>query len=918
VPTSLFRSKRAVATAVVATLVGVSAVVLLSGQNTPARAASAPGSTVRASVGNGTPAPESPRGGSESELSADGTTVVFSSSAQLDDSVKTGTQQNVYVRDLRNNKTILISRGQFTRPAPPTTPTFDGPRLAGKPMLALNGAQPDLQYGEVPPTDASYQPTISGDGRYVAFVTRADNIIPADDDHDGDLVLCDRDPNGDGKLDEPREGGGLDYRYYRVSLPQYSSGEGGYRTDYPSYPKLSDDASRIVWEDYVYQGENYVNVVLTARLRAETTFGVAAVAAPGGGVQVVQTPLGPNQPPTAQYWPDVSADGRYVVLVADYERTEGPVEFPDHIPFHAVIRKDMDSGAVLRVDWDVNTSAENVTYLSNDQTVSLATPSISSNGGEIAFAAEPYIEHCNDGCWYSATNQPMVYVVRISPEGAPVDSVIASRDNDNEIINGATPALSGDGRFVAFGTDNANAHDGVDVSLGENSSCLTYRGDLTRGKLLNLSGLPPTTEARDDRVVCQVVVRDLVVDRARLREEQPRVPGTLASAGTGNACAEDLPDGSTCAGNGDSPPYTRTLPSLSHNGSTIAFDSDATNLVPNEKDANGRTDVFVRTFEPELRADPNPLDFGEVELGDTFDKVVRLDHVGTGPLVITDIVVEGSDEYAVGADTCTGDGVVLQQTSNCEVSVTFAPKNEGARDGTLRLTLRDGRQITVPLRGKGSKQPVPPERGRFAAGPDPLDFGERLLLSDGPGQTVTVTNVGGSPLTVKTVEIVSAVAQPDFPIEADTCTGKPVAPKGTCTVTVKFSPTASDGRTAVLRFTDDVSGNDAHLIGLTGKGSTPTIQIVPGVTRPGRVVTVGGTGFAPNKPVTITVTGSIETAKAVADATGVFTTGLLIMPKSSIGTRPVVATIDGTNLKAERPLLIVTPTVAAADFVIRG
>jgi hypothetical protein len=84
------------------------------------------------------------------------------------------------------------------------------------------------------------------------------------------------------------------------------------------------------------------------------------------------------------------------------------------------------------------------------------------------------------------------------------------------------------------------------------------------------------------------------------------------------------------------------------------------------------------------------------------------------------------------------------------------------------------------------------------------------------------------------------------------------------------------------------------------------------------VVTVAGTGFAPNHPVTITIGGSIETVKAVPDSTGAFRQGLLILPKSPIGNRPVTATIDDTTIKAQRPLLIVTPTVTPADFVGRG
>jgi hypothetical protein len=307
-----------------------------------------------------------------------------------------------------------------------------------------------------------------------------------------------------------------------------------------------------------------------------------------------------------------------------------------------------------------------------------------------------------------------------------------------------------------------------------------------------------------------------------------------------------------------------------------------------------------------------------VEIGDSFDQVVRFDHVGTGPLVVTEVEVD-SDDFAVGAQTCRGEEIVLQQTGNCEVSVTFAPATDGDHDATLTVRLRDGREFTVPLRGRGTKIDLPrPGVPRFAAGPDPLNFGDRLLLSSGPTQTVTVTNVGGSPLTVKTVEIVSAVALADYTIAADTCTNKPVAPNGTCQVTVGFSPAAPNERPAVLRFTDDAPGGAAHLIGLAGKGSTPTILVSPGVTPPGRAVTVTGSGFAPNHAVTITVTGSVETTTVQTDAAGAFSRNLLILPKSPIGNRPVVATIDGTTLKAELPLLIVTPSVSPSEFVGRG
>jgi Tol biopolymer transport system component len=925
VPETLLRGKRAVAVVVAATLVGVSAAVLLSGHNTTARAAAAPGATVRASVSDD----GARSGGAYSELSADGTTVVFTSYTRLDE-LSNAEVQAVYLRDLRSGRTVMISRGQLVRPpepeptptatpttttTTPTEPTFEPPRLAGEPLVSLNGRRqppPEPEYREVPPSGGSSDPTVSADGRFVAFVTRADNIIVEDADTHEDLLVCDRDPDGDGEFDERREDGSLVYRYFPASEPQYVEGGGVYfRTDTPTAPKLSDDASRIVWQDER----------LTDHLGDHQVVRTAPLTAAGAGpVQIIGTDLPGTVEWVNQAQPDVSADGRFVVLVADYVRQEGGGEFPSYIRFHAVVRKDTVTGAIARVDLDVNTTPEEPAPLSEDQSVHLASPAISGDGGTVAFEAETYQDYCSEGeCWYSVADQPTVYVVRVQENGTPVDSAIASRDNENEIVNGVHPALSGDGRFLAFATDNAGAHDGIDLPLGDNDgSCLTNSDSEGVHR-----ALPPVTEERDERVVCQVVVRDLVVDRDRSRAEEPRLPGTLASPGTGRGCAEEVPEDATCGGNDNSPPYGTTGPSLSRNGSTIAYDSDASDLVPDLDDDNEQTDVFVRTFRPELRADPTPLEFGEVTLGETLDRVVRLDHVGFGPLVVTELTVDGSEEFTVGAQTCTNEEtVVLQQTGNCEVSVTFAPSADGERTGTLVVRLRDGREFTVPLVGTGFEEEIPPpDDARFAASPDPLNFGDRLLLSDTPAQTVTVTNTGGSPLTVSGVAVVTPTLTPaDYTIESDTCTGVAVPPDGACQIGVKFSPQASGPRTAVLRFTDDIPGGTPHLIGLSGTGSTPAVEVSPGVSQPGRAITVAGTGFAPNRQVTITITGSVEKTTVVPDATGAFSKVLLVLSKSPIGTHPVVATIDGTNpaIAPAKPLLLVAPSVSPADFVIRN
>ena len=49
----------------------------------------------------------------------------------------------------------------------------------------------------------SFDPSISGDGRFVAFESRASNLVPDDTNGQLDVFVLDRDTDGNGVLDEP-------------------------------------------------------------------------------------------------------------------------------------------------------------------------------------------------------------------------------------------------------------------------------------------------------------------------------------------------------------------------------------------------------------------------------------------------------------------------------------------------------------------------------------------------------------------------------------------------------------------------------------------------------------------------------------------------------------------------------------------
>ncbi|MFL6142868.1 MAG: choice-of-anchor D domain-containing protein [Labedaea sp.] len=901
-----FSVRRPLAMTAATAMVATTAVSLLVSSTVvapSAGAAIAPGSTVRASVHDGT----NQAGTSDSfgnVISADGRSVAFTSFNQLDN-LSTNGNQSVFVRDLVRNRTVMISRGQFivdTGPtigaAPPTPPIrFGGDKLLDLGATAARAAQPAPPQ-EFPPDNSSSEPTISADGRYVAFVTFAQNIVPEDDGggtspNEAYVIVCDRDPNDDGVFDENLADGSKDFNYFAVNRTT---------TNTISHPRLSADASRIVWQDE-NSGQDHPSVVWIANL------GTPAAKPIAGSLEQLQPNLGNAGRVRNPRNPAISGDGNHVVADVDFSPN---CECDDT---QAIVSVDLSlKQQTTRVD------IEGGQPISDRPGIFVQRPAVNVDGSVIAFEAEVYQRggSGSDRFSFFSIGIPNVYVVTVDysrqQNQRVTDSTIASRGTQSDIVNGTHPALSSDGRYVAFTTDALNTHDGVDQRT-ISRSCINPNDDIgLRGEQplrLNAAVAPPTRD-NPARTSCQIVVRDLDVLRTTLRAEGS-LPGTLASPGLTRNCTkpEPAPD-ATCAGNEDS-----DNPSLSADGSKIGFDSNANDLVPGDSSGEGaQEDVFVRTLEPALRG--TTVDFGPVQLGDNLVRTAQIEEIGNGPVFIDQVALAGTNaaDFTISGQTCQGQ--TLRQNTTCGVSVQFTPRATGDRRGQLQIRVRGGRIFTVDLAGSGTEKPVPPRGPEFSPNPSPLDFGQRLLLSDGPESTVTVTNGGQTALQISAVTPVGPGAPGDYKISANTCLNVAIAANASCRVSVKFSPTLPGDRSATLQFTHNAPGGTT-LVGLRGQSGTPILEVNPGVTAPSRVVTVIGKGYPPNKKVNVTFAGAVGGTVATTGADGTFRASLLIFPKTKPEQRTVVGTVDGAPaLFANVPLLIVIASVSPADFVVRG
>jgi len=315
-------------------------------------------------------------------LSRDGRWALFITPAtDLVPAKSSGNIDDVFVRDLDNGVTTLAS-------------------LADDESLA---------------NSSSFSASISGDGRFVAFWSGADNLVSGDTNNAGDVFLRDRDPDGDGVYDE------ADATTILVSRRT----DGSPAPNGASRPAVAADGSCVIFVstselDFVDRSGNQVWCWERATGAITCVSVTTAGADPGGMCE----------------YPSVSDDGRYVAFESD-------ANFPgsgDTNGDRDVYLRDRLLGVTELVS--VRTDGT----VGNDRSTEA---SISGDGRYVAFTSEADNFFIGDG------NQDPDVFIR--------DRTTAKLANFSRTKSGTpfdqgsySPRMSGDGKQVVFATDARN------------------------------------------------------------------------------------------------------------------------------------------------------------------------------------------------------------------------------------------------------------------------------------------------------------------------------------------------------------------------------------------------------------------------------------------------------------------------------
>ncbi|HEY6768938.1 MAG TPA: choice-of-anchor D domain-containing protein [Candidatus Sulfotelmatobacter sp.] len=105
--------------------------------------------------------------------------------------------------------------------------------------------------------------------------------------------------------------------------------------------------------------------------------------------------------------------------------------------------------------------------------------------------------------------------------------------------------------------------------------------------------------------------------------------------------------------------------------------------------------------------------------------------------------------------------------------------------------------------------------------PNGLNFPAQSVGSSSTPQSVTLTNQQSVPLNI------SSIAVSGNYLESDNClSSSPIAPGGSCTISVTFAPSSSGTLTGQVTISDDAPSSP-QVINMTGTGSAPAVTLAP-------------------------------------------------------------------------------------------
>jgi Tol biopolymer transport system component len=543
-------------------------------------------------------------------------------------------------------------------------------------------------------------------------------------------------------------------------------------------------------------------------------------------------------------------------------------------------------------------------------------PAISQNGRHLAFVSDTTASDLLPG-WGDgpvpgdfATSQVFVWD-RGARDQRNAVRLISGRDGVPSAAGGGEPAMSEDGRIVAFSSRDRTL---VPAELNCAGECplQIYRFDRDTDR----NGIFDEPARRPQLAIVSAV--DAGVVEAGLPVAGNRSSWSPALSADGNQIAfvtdatNLLPSrrgGGGDAGDGDllvaefqlgeirrvldgpdatAVPGAHSNPALSKTGEVLVFDTIAGPAIgrPTPITGGGRRTVVAIAVTPRLSL--ASLDFGTVVLGfESTELYATVLNAGPAAFEPTDVTTS-SPNFKITGGSCFR-GIIVAAGTSCSIKLTFNPTEPRAFSA----------QLSVRGRGPGAPSVVADLRG--AAGdpallvtPGGVDFADGIVGTLSDRKAIDLGNVGFFPVAVRDITIGGAHPE-DFRIVSEACTGgRALNPDAKCAVELEFVPRGAGYRSALIVATADSGAYTAAVLGGFARYEPVFLKAEDSTARPGEQIGVGGSGFPPNVTLTIGFQdGGAPFATAQTSPNGTFLAALTVPARVRIGPRQLVASAPG-------------------------
>ena len=302
----------------------------------------------------------------------------------------------------------------------------------------------------------------------------------------------------------------------------------------------------------------------------------------------------------------------------------------------------------------------------------------------------------------------------------------------------------------------------------------------------------------------------------------------------------------------------------------------------------------------QIAASPKSLSFGSVTVGTSHSLSEKLTNDGNRSVTLSQATLTGAGFSVSGLVL----PIALGPRGSTTFTVVFAPKVSGSVPGHISIT-STGTALSISLSGTGAASPA------ASLSPSSLPFASQGLGTTSSAQVVTLTNSGGTTLSITGIALTGANAG-DF-AQTNTC-GNSVAAGAKCTISATFTPSATGTRSGTLSISDNAAGSPqtVTLTGTCGNPAPTLTSLLPSSAAagaPAQTLTLSGANFLSTSTVTYNGVGHTPTFLSATQMTISLSAG----DQATAGIYPVALTNPGPGGGASNSLNF-TVTAPIAGF----